>query len=148
MKKFQRRCQTFEKIADIAAVNCWRDMHLVGVNPNSKWRKASDKKILAQIRIRNRSNDGYACPTFRQPTDCKTGFYNVLKKIWLDSCIGGITTKNLCFVLSAKSLSQTLRRLEGAKLICRDESGNSIKWKVSELGNAYLNALWKEFIVD
>ena len=122
---------------------------MVGVNPNSKWRNASDKKILAQIRKHNRNNAGCAYPTFRQPTDCKTGFYRVLRRIWVDSTPGdGITTKELCWVLGTKSIAMILLRLESAKLISRNESGKSIKWKISELGRAYLNALWKEFIVD
>jgi len=151
MKKLIR-LQNFDKLADTAAVNCWRAMHLVGANPSSKWRNASDKKILAQIRIHNRSNDGYAYPTFKQPTDCKTGFYSVLKKIWVNSTPGdGVETKWLCYMLDTKSLALTLRRLEGAKLIGRSESsgeGGAIKWKVTEFGRKYLSALMKEFAVE
>ena len=148
MKKFIR-LRTFDKLANEAAVNCWRAMHLVGINPNSKWRNASDKKILDQIHIRNRRNDGYAYPTFTQPTDCKTGFYNVLKRIRVETYGShGISTSDLCLVLAVKSLNMTLRRLESAKFIGRNESCKPLKWIVTKLGKDYLDAVEKEFAVS
>ena len=147
MKKFIR-LRTFDKLANEAAVNFWRGMHLVGINPNSKWRNASDKKILAQIHIHNKSNVGYAYLTFTQPTDCKTGFYNVLRRIMVEtygSC--GISTSDLCLVLGVKSLNMSLRRLESAKLIDRNETRKPLKWIVTKFGKDYLDAVEKEFVV-
>lgn len=140
MKKYRRR-RTFDEIADAAAVNHYR---------SKCWRKStlSDKQILTKIRHVNLGWErGCAMPTFKNPTDCKTGFYKVLEKIWLDSILGGITTKNLCFVLGAKSLGLTLRRLESAKLVTLDRGG-SHKWLITSLGEEYMAALEKEFILD
>lgn len=141
MKKYRRRL-AFDQIADTAAINHYR---------SRCWRKStlSDKQILAKIHHVNLGwEHGYAMPTFKNPTDCKTGFYKVLEKIAIHT-IGhsGLTTKHLCKILETKSISLTLRRLEWAKLVTLDRDG-SHEWMVTGLGKEYLAALEKEFILD
>lgn len=135
MKKFRRR-MVFDQLADTAAVNHYlsRCHGLV--------KKPSKKEIFRRIHCTNN-------PTFKQPTDCKTGFFNVLKKIWINCTPGnGISTRQLCSILSTKSLAMTLRRLEGAKLICRGEGTGVIKWKMTDFGYQYFRALVHEFVVE
>ena len=145
MKKLVRK-QTFNDFADKAAVNHLRDIYCF---PNSKWLTASDSKILARIRTRNMNLDGhgrgYAYPTFRCPTDCKSGFFSVLRYIdWHP----GTTFKQTTAWAGVKSLAQTFRRLEAAKLIEAKIKNNVNTWYVTTFGKEYLSAAFNEFVIN
>ena len=148
MKKLVRK-PSFNDLADKAAANCWRSQ----IAPwSSKWAKASDKKVLARIRARNQNLDGhghgYAEPTFRCPTDCKSGFYKVMDLLSRHD-IYGLTAKEIVQKTGAKSMSLTLRRLEGAKLIDRTEHAGfaPISWRLSGFGWQFLSAIKQEFFI-
>ena len=143
MKKFIRK-MSFNDYADKAAANCWRSQI---VPWSSKWAKASDSKVLARIRMRNQNIDGhghgYAEPTFRQPTDCKSGFFNVLLEV---NDTPGQRSKEIEKKAGVKSLAQTFRRLRGAGLIeSKLDSKGVITWHVTDLGMKYLDAAFREF---
>lgn len=144
MKKLVRR-PTFNDYADKAAANCWRSQI---VPWSSKWAHASDKKVLARIRTRNQNLDGhghgYAEPTFRCPTNCKSGFFNVLLII---SKNPGERTKFLEKWAGVKSLAMTLRRLKGAKLIEGRLEDGVTEWYATDFGKKYLSAAFNEFDV-
>lgn len=141
MKKFIRK-MSFNDYADKAAANCWRSQCWT-----EKWRKAPDSKVLAKIRMRNQNLDGYghgyADPTFRQPTDCKSGFFNVLLEV---NDTPGQRSKEIEKKAGVKSLAMTLRRLRGAGLIeSKLDSKGIITWHVTEFGMKYLDAAFREF---
>lgn len=144
MKKLKRRPTkpSFDTLADMAAVACYRSSKCpMGL-------KLTDKEILARIHLINSSENGAsAMPTFKQPTDCKTGFFNVLRIIAINT-IGssGFSTRYLCSRLQTKSLGLTLRRLESAGLISLDRETH--EWRVTEFGKRYLNALREEFELE
>lgn len=145
MKKLTRR-MSFNDYADKAAANWWRSSCWL----TSKWRHAPDSKVLAKIRMRNQNLDGhgrgYACPTFRQPTNCKSGFFNVLLDI---SKNPGEKTKFYVNRAGVKSLAQTLRRLSGAGLVeCSIDNHNAATWNVTDFGTSYLVAAFNEFEIS
>ena len=148
MKKLTRK-PTFNDFADKAAVNCWRDMYHVFVNPNSKWCNASDKKVLAKIRMRNMNMDGhghgYAFPSFRCPTNCKSGFFSVLRYI---SWHPGTTFKQATAWAGVKSLAQMFRRLSSAKLIESKIENDVNAWYMTAFGKEYLSAAFNTFVID
>jgi hypothetical protein len=141
MKKLIRK-MSFNDYADKAAANYWRSRCWT-----EKWRKAPDSKVLAKIRMRNQNLDGYghgyAEPTFRCLTDCKSGFFNILIEV---NDTPGQRSKEIEKKAGVKSLAMTLRRLRGAGLIeSKLDSKGIITWHVTELGMKYLDAAFREF---
>ena len=141
-KKLVRKHGIFNTLADKAAANCWRSLQI--------WQKQnagmSDKEVLKRIAMRNRDLDGYgrgyAEPTFRRPTACKSGFFKVLLTINENP---GERSKTLAKWAGVKSLAMTLRRLEGAKLIERKLEDGIIEWYTTEFGDKYIEAVFNEF---
>lgn len=142
-KKLKSRMSSFFHLANQAAVNHFRSSCF------EHQRKWTDKQILARIYNANRGLvELRPMPTFRQPTTSKTGFYNVLRIISINSVgTSGLRSKDLCLIFKVKSLALTLRRLEGAKLIKLDRTSGTHEWSVTKLGKDYLRALEKEFII-
>lgn len=142
VKKLVRKHSKFNALADKAAANCWRSLQI--------WQKQnmsmSDKEVLERIAQRNRNLDGYgrgyAEPTFRKPTACKSGFFKVLLAI---NNYPGERSKALANWAGVKSLAMTLRRLEGAKLIERELENGIIEWYITKFGKKYLEAVFSEF---
>lgn len=131
----------FNALANKAAANCWRSLQLWQQNAD-----LSDKEVLKRIARRNRNLDGYghgyAEPTFRKPTACKSGFFKVLLTVY---DYPGKSSKELASWAGVKSLALTIRRLEGAKLIKRKIEDSVAKWYITKLGDKYLDAVFYEF---
>ena len=108
VKKLVRKHGTFNTLADKAAANCWRSLQI--------WQKQnagmSDKEVLKRIAMRNRDLDGYgrgyAEPTFRRPTACKSGFFKVLLTI-NENPLSGTPLSLATSTLKQCSMSSTLK---------------------------------------
>lgn len=142
--KLNRRPSLFESIANIAAINHYRAKHSY-MSPL----KATDEEILRNIECINKEGhmpgkswSCYGCRTFRSPNNHPTGYWNVLK--YIASNKDGLKRREICAHFNLKSMSMQLDNLEYAGLVRLDREYTH-KFKVTDLGKAYISAVICEF---
>lgn len=143
--KLTRWPSLFESIANIAAINHYRGQHFYFTAC-----KMSDDEILTDIKrinttgLNSRGCSVAGCHTFRRPNVNPRGYWKVLNLI--AGTEGGLKRREICEKLNVKTLNLQLRCLEWAGLIRLDREYTH-KFKVSDLGKAYISAVICEFIV-
>ena len=135
MSKLIRKQNTFDRLADIAAINHYK--HAFGT-----FRRVtkSDDEILAHIAEINASGESGE-PTFKSPTNHPLGYWKVLNAI---ADTDGITRREL-FAEFKHNLTFQLRRLQYAQLIQLNYKTH--KFTVTSFGSDYIFAVKNEFEV-